>query len=146
MNIVSSMRTEVDYTMKFTQADLDRYLEDPWAWREDVQAQLKGAGMVAPVGGDSATPIKRAKPGPRSQITIGRGKRTAAAKNGPGRPRSANQKGRPATASGLSREKCPICGEMIASKYMNLHRKKKHSDLPAPSGNGSHPEAAPAAA
>lgn len=135
MNVVSSTRTEVDYTFKMTQADLDRYLADPWAWRDDTQAQLKG---VAAAAGDGEVKPRRAKPGPRSQITIGRGKRKAAAKNGPGRPRSARQRGRPASSSGMVREQCPSCGEMITSKYMALHQRTKHGHA-----NGSAPAPAP---
>jgi hypothetical protein len=134
MNVVSSTRTEVDYTFKMSQSDLDRYLADPWAWRDETQAQL-GGSLVGRVGGDGAAPAKRAKPGARSQITIGRSKKGAAAKNGHARQNSGpNQK--------IPCERCP---RLIARSRMARHMVTKHG-APAPSGNGLHPEAAPAAA
>jgi hypothetical protein len=157
MNVVASTRMEVEYAFKLSQADFDRYMADPWAWRDEVQAQLKANQVVAQVGGDAVPATKRAKPGPRSQtpqgdeipVTIGRGRKTGvpgsrtgktSAKNGHGRQPTGHRK-TPAGSSSLKRSECPICHEMITQKYMPLHQRTKHGQR-----NGSAPSPSPEAA
>ena len=140
MNVVASTRMEVDYTFKMSQSDLDRYLADPWQWREEVQAQLKANSLVAHAGGDEVPTTKRAKPGPRSQITIGGGRKKVPAKNGHGRKPAGHRK-TPAGSSSLKRSECPICHEQITQKYMALHQRTKHGHA-----NGSAPTPVPDAA
>lgn len=44
MNITTTTKTVTEHTLVLSAEDLQRYQDDPWAFRDDVIAQLNGGG------------------------------------------------------------------------------------------------------
>ena len=139
MNITPSTKTITTYALEISEADAAEALIDPYSFGERLAEQLRAAGLVA--NGNSKA---RLKPKLESHIQVGRGRK--ATKAGLRMARAAKSPNRRAgSTGGLNRVRCPECQQEIAAKYLPLHRSKKHGIAPT-TGNGAHPEAAPAAA
>jgi hypothetical protein len=115
MNIKAIEIKSIEYTQTFTDADLQRYLADPWQWREDVQAQL---GLSKPANGNGHAPAS--KKGTARKTT---GKRAA-------------KRAAPKGATAL--KPCPHCDRTfkhqarLATHVRRVHSGASSSEAPAP--------------
>lgn len=115
MNITATEQIVIEYTQKLTSADLERYLADPWQWREDVQAQLgiqKSANGNGHKSGNGHAPAAATK-----RAAKGAGKR-AASKRTPKGEKPLRQ--------------CPHCERTFKQQgRLNNHLASEHSSAPA---------------
>lgn len=146
MDVTASQRTETDYVFKMSQVDLERYLADPWQWREDILTQLgpNAPKIAVPAdGGGMSKPVTRktAKHARRRKSTAARLARPAS-KNA-GRPLKNKANGQ--ALNSLEPLQCPHCPKQIARKYLPNHIRKVHPGMSgAISLTTASQEAAPA--
>lgn len=111
MQLQTITKTVTEHTFTLNDADLARYMEDPWAFREDVLSQHKNGG-----GNGIATPKKRTKRTARD-FTIGRKPKKAKA-NGAA-PKHARRVG-----AAFPKVPCSKCKRPIAQPQLARHESK----------------------
>ncbi len=148
MNVTASQRTEIDYSFKMSQSDLERYLADPWQWREDILVQLGPNAPKAAAPAPTDKPARRTSP--RNSIKRARHGNSAVARLSRPAPKNGHSprknKANGQALNSLEPLQCPHCPKRIARKYLPNHLRKVHGVTSGETGSSaSSPAAVPAA-
>lgn len=100
MNITTTTKTVTEHAFILTAEDVERYRSDPWAFRDDMMAQLSG-------GGNGAVKFK-----PKRKAAT----RQSARKNAKTAPRPKGKRRPP------ERVPCETCGVMIPHYRQGKHK------------------------
>jgi hypothetical protein len=124
MNITPIQRSITEYHLALSAEDAQAWVDHPWDQGEKLAEQLRAAGVAPSLEANGNGHKPKAKPGPRSQFTIGRGAKKTSPKG---------------NKSSTEKIQCELCPRKIARKFMPKHLATKHGSetTPAPAAAGA---------